>query len=170
MNGIVEGNKSSVAAAADTVIIADINWETGESEVVEAVDLFSNDSSSRVNYEVGAYETHHPAVVVFLCIVYAVLSLVAFTGNALVIWIILTVRRMRTVINIYILNLSVADCTIAVFCIPFQFQAALLQKWNLPFFMCKLCPFVQHLTINTSIYTLVAVALDRYRGAASCSP
>ena len=50
---------------------------------------------------------------------------------------------MRTVINIYIGNLALADCIIAVFCIPFQFQAALLQKWNLPFFMCKLCPFVQ---------------------------
>ena len=54
-----------------------------------------------------------------------------------------TGRRMRTVINIYIGNLALADCIIAVFCIPFQFQAALLQKWNLPFFMCKLCPFVQ---------------------------
>ena len=41
-----------------------------------------------VVYEVSEYQTHHPAVVVFLCIVYAVLSLVAFTGNALVIWII----------------------------------------------------------------------------------
>ena len=39
-------------------------------------------------YEVSEYQTHHPAVVVFLCIVYAVLSLVAFAGNALVIWII----------------------------------------------------------------------------------
>ena len=41
-----------------------------------------------VVYEVSEYQTHHPAVVVFLCIVYAVLSLVAFAGNALVIWII----------------------------------------------------------------------------------
>ena len=39
-------------------------------------------------YEVSEYQTHHPAVVVFLCIVYAVLSLVAFAGNALVIWIV----------------------------------------------------------------------------------
>ena len=45
-------------------------------------------SSVSVVYEVSEYQTHHPAVVVFLCIVYAVLSLVAFAGNALVIWII----------------------------------------------------------------------------------
>ena len=45
-------------------------------------------SSVSVVYEVSEYQTHHPVVVVFLCIVYAVLSLVAFAGNALVIWII----------------------------------------------------------------------------------
>ena len=32
-----------------------------------------------------------------------------------------TGRRMRTVINIYIGNLALADCIIAIFCIPFQF-------------------------------------------------
>ena len=54
-----------------------------------------------------------------------------------------TGRRMHTVINMYIGNLAMADVIIAVFCIPFQFQAALLQRWDLPAFMCKLCPFLQ---------------------------
>ncbi len=31
---------------------------------------------------------------------------------------------MRTVINLYIGNLAAADVIIAVFCIPFQFQAS----------------------------------------------
>ena len=52
-------------------------------------------------------------------------------------------RRMHTVMNIYIGNLAMADVIIAVFCIPFQFQAALLNRWDLPAFMCKLCPFLQ---------------------------
>jgi len=54
-----------------------------------------------------------------------------------------TGRRMNTVINLYIGNLAIADVVIAIFCIPFQFQAAILQRWDLPEFMCKLCPFVQ---------------------------
>jgi len=54
-----------------------------------------------------------------------------------------TGRRMNTVINIYIGNLAIADIIIALFCIPFQFQAAILQRWDLPEFMCKLCPFIQ---------------------------
>ena len=54
-----------------------------------------------------------------------------------------TGRRMNTVINLYIGNLALADVIIAVLCIPFQFQAALLHRWDLPAFLCKLCPFVQ---------------------------
>ena len=50
---------------------------------------------------------------------------------------------MNTVINLYIGNLALADVIIAIFCIPFQFQAALLHRWDLPSFLCKLCPFVQ---------------------------
>ena len=52
-------------------------------------------------------------------------------------------RRMHTVMNVYIGNLALADVIIAVFCIPFQFQAALKNYWDLPAFMCKLCPFLQ---------------------------
>lgn len=59
------------------------------------------------------------------------------------IWFSATGRRMNTVINIYIGNLAIADVIIAIFCIPFQFQAAILQRWDLPDFMCKLCPFIQ---------------------------
>lgn len=43
-----------------------------------------------------------------------------------------------------------------------KFQAAALQKWVLPHFLCKLAPFVQILSVDVSIYTLVAVSLDRY--------
>ena len=30
--------------------------------------------------------------------------------------------------------------------------------------MCKLCPFIQELCFNASIFTLIVIALDRYRG------
>ena len=69
---------------------------------------------------------------------------------------------MQTVTNMYITNLAFADVTIAVFAIPFQFHAALLQRWDLPAFMCQFCPTVQILSVNISIFTLVAISLDRW--------
>ncbi|XP_050709646.1 tachykinin-like peptides receptor 99D isoform X2 [Eriocheir sinensis] len=62
-----------------------------------------------------------------------------------------------------IANLALADIIIGLFSIPFQFQAALLQRWNLPPFMCAFCPFFQTVSVNVSVFTLTAIAVDRYR-------
>lgn len=51
--------------------------------------------------------------------------------------------------------------------ITFKFQAALLQRWNLPALMCPFCPFVQVLSVNVSIFTLTAIAIDRHRAILS---
>lgn len=48
-----------------------------------------------------------------------------------------------------------------------KFQAALLQRWNLPALMCPFCPFVQVLSVNVSIFTLTAIAVDRHRAILS---
>ena len=50
----------------------------------------------------------------------------------------------QSVTNFFIANLALADVIIGLFAIPFQFQAALLQRWNhLPDFLCPFCPFFQ---------------------------
>ncbi|KAH7984288.1 hypothetical protein HPB52_018991 [Rhipicephalus sanguineus] len=102
-------------------------------------------------------------IIVLLSFCYGLISLVAVAGNSMVLWIVASSRRMQTVTNFFIANLAVADIIIGLFSIPFQFQAALLQRWVLPEFMCAFCPFVQVLSVNVSIFTLTAIALDRYR-------
>ncbi|XP_013780503.1 tachykinin-like peptides receptor 99D [Limulus polyphemus] len=106
-------------------------------------------------------------IIILLSICYGSISLVAVIGNFCVLWIVATSRRMQTVTNFFIANLACADIIIGLFSIPFQFQAALLQRWVLPNFMCAFCPFVQVLSVNVSIFTLTAIALDRYRAVMS---
>ncbi|KAF3428518.1 hypothetical protein E2986_12898 [Frieseomelitta varia] len=103
------------------------------------------------------------AVLVLLSIAYGTISFLAVVGNSLVMWIIATSRRMQNVTNFFIANLALADIVIGLFAIPFQFQAALLQRWILPHFMCAFCPFVQVLSVNVSVFTLTAIAIDRHR-------
>uniref|UniRef100_T1HX00 G_PROTEIN_RECEP_F1_2 domain-containing protein n=1 Tax=Rhodnius prolixus TaxID=13249 RepID=T1HX00_RHOPR len=199
------------------------------------------------------------SLVVFLSLCYGSISIAAVVGNGLVIWVILTSRRMRNVTNYYIANLALADIVIGLFAIPFEerklilldgsyyilktkkiagemtlvkaisafkcdiwerhnvlkkkcdsndflekflppskvpilgivrfyhlhkyliikrlrnnptirvclnstkFQAALLQRWVLPHFLCPFCPFIKVLSISVSVLTLSAIALDRYR-------
>ena len=71
------------------------------------------------------------------------------------------IKKILKVICCWIANLACSDIVIAIFCIPFQFYAALLQRWDLPEFMCKFCPFTQNFSVNVSIFTLVAIAKDR---------
>uniref|UniRef100_T1JZC0 G-protein coupled receptors family 1 profile domain-containing protein n=1 Tax=Tetranychus urticae TaxID=32264 RepID=T1JZC0_TETUR len=101
-------------------------------------------------------------VVVLLVLAYGIVSLTAVIGNTIVLCCVVGSVRLRTVTNMFIANLATADILIGALSIPFQFQAALLQKWILPPFMCAFCPFIQIVSVNVSIYTLVAIAADRY--------
>ncbi|XP_016660125.1 RYamide receptor-like [Acyrthosiphon pisum] len=107
------------------------------------------------------------SIILLLSMFYGTISVMAVVGNALVIWIVTSSRRMHNVTNLYIANLALADIVIGLFSIPFQFQAALLQRWNLPALMCPFCPFVQVLSVNVSIFTLTAIAVDRHRAILS---
>ncbi|XP_068630423.1 RYamide receptor-like [Battus philenor] len=102
-------------------------------------------------------------MIVLLSILYGSISVLAVVGNFLVMWVVATSRRMQSVTNCYIANLALADIVIGLFAVPFQFQAALLQRWLLPHFMCAFCPFVQALSVNVSVFTLTAIAVDRHR-------
>ncbi|XP_043482918.1 RYamide receptor isoform X1 [Leptopilina heterotoma] len=121
--------------------------------------LINNDSydDQDILYDVPA------GIIVLLSICYGTISVLAVVGNALVMWIIATSKRMQSVTNCFIANLAFADIVIGLFAIPFQFQAALLQRWILPHFMCPFCPFVQALCVNVSVFTLTAIAVDRHR-------
>ncbi|XP_049866163.1 RYamide receptor-like [Pectinophora gossypiella] len=103
------------------------------------------------------------SMIVLLSFLYGSISVLAVVGNFLVMWVVATSRRMQSVTNCYIANLALADIVIGLFAVPFQFQAALLQRWLLPHFMCPFCPFVQALSVNVSVFTLTAIAVDRHR-------
>lgn len=99
------------------------------------------------------------AILIFL---YGSTALVAIIGNAMVIFVVVTKRNMRTTTNVLIVNLAVADIIIGIFTIPFQFHAAFLQRWVFTESMCKVAPFVKSLSVNVSILTLTLIAFDRY--------
>lgn len=101
-------------------------------------------------------------LVVLLSLLYGSISVVTVLGNVLVILVIVKNRRMQTVTNFFIANLSVADVMIGLLSTPFQFQAALLQRWDLPSILCPVAPFVKELSVNVSISTLAVISIDRF--------
>ncbi|XP_050521027.1 RYamide receptor-like isoform X2 [Daktulosphaira vitifoliae] len=128
---------------------------------------YCSTNSTDLSTEVTVLYDVPVSIIVLLSIFYGTISVMAVVGNTLVIWIVTSSRRMHNVTNCYIANLALADIVIGLFSIPFQFQAALLQRWNLPAVMCPFCPFVQVLSVNVSIFTLTAIAIDRHRAILS---
>ncbi|BET01389.1 receptor [Nesidiocoris tenuis] len=124
--------------------------------------LYNCSNGTLEEYEEYNYDVP-VAIIVLLSVLYGTISMVAVVGNFLVMWIVATSRRMQNVTNCFIANLAMADIVIGLFAIPFQFQAALLQRWDLPEFMCPFCPYVQILSVNVSVFTLTAIAVDRHR-------
>nr|XP_039333875.1 substance-K receptor isoform X2 [Saimiri boliviensis boliviensis] len=86
---------------------------------------------------------------------YLALVLVAVTGNATVIWIILAHRRMRTVTNYFIVNLALADLCMAAFNATFNFVYASHNIW----YMAIVHPFQPRLSAPSTKAVIAGIWL-----------
>ncbi len=67
-------------------------------------------------------------ILILLYILYGTISIAAVIGNALVIYIVITAKRMRTVTNVFIANLALSDVIIGLFAIPFQVKILIFNQ------------------------------------------
>lgn len=74
---------------------------------------------------------------------YATILLLAVVGNALVIMTLVQNRRMRTITNVFLLNLAFSDILLGVFCMPFTLVGTLLRDFVFGELMCKFIPYLQ---------------------------
>ncbi|KAH7955121.1 hypothetical protein HPB49_024590 [Dermacentor silvarum] len=74
---------------------------------------------------------------------YTIILLLAVLGNGLVILTLAVNQRMRTVTNLFLLNLAVSDLLLGVFCMPFTLAGVLLREFVFGQLMCKLIPYLQ---------------------------
>ena len=100
---------------------------------------------------------------VFWYILFGAMVIVAAGGNIIVIYIVLADRKMRSVTNIFLVNLSIADAMNATLNVVFNFTY-MLNNLHWPFgrVYCKISEFVSVLSIAASVFTLMAIAFDRY--------
>ena len=93
---------------------------------------------------------------------FAVIFVASAIGNTLVCLVIVRTPRMRTTRNYLLVNLAVADLTVALLCIPFEVVLKLtFPRWPLGPVMCKiLWPTMTSVTTCSSA-TLVAISYDR---------
>lgn len=94
-------------------------------------------------------------------ILFAAMVLVATGGNLIVIWIVLANKRMRTVTNYFIVNLSIADVMVSTLNVTFNYTYMINFHWPFGLTYCKVSAFVATLSISASVFTLMAISIDR---------
>jgi hypothetical protein len=70
---------------------------------------------------------------------------------------------MTNVTNLFIANLAVTDLFLGLFCIPIVLISDyLISDWPFGIVMCKFTSFAQSVFVVCTVYTLIAMSVDRY--------
>ncbi|RXG62025.1 Tachykinin-like peptides receptor 99D [Armadillidium vulgare] len=93
-------------------------------------------------------------------LLFGVMVFVATSGNLIVIWIVLTEKRMRTVTNIFLVNLSIADAMVSTLNVIFSIIYMISGHWPFGRIYCKISQFVSLLSVAASVFTLMAISID----------
>ncbi|KAM9858186.1 tachykinin receptor 1a [Aulostomus maculatus] len=126
-----------------------VNW-TGD----------NNDTNNRTD---SANQFVQPAWKIALwAIAYSCIVIVSVVGNVTVIWIILAHKRMRTVTNYFLLNLAFAEASMSAFNTVINFTFSVHNDWYFGLVYCRFHNFFPIAAVFASIYSMTAIALDRY--------
>ncbi|XP_048713948.1 neuropeptide FF receptor 1 [Caretta caretta] len=125
-----------------------------------------NDSRTcvfRKKYAFSSHYQHSAPIAALFLLAYILIFLMCMTGNMLPGVTVLTNRQMWTVTNMFILNLAIHDLLVGTFCLPTTLVDNLITGWPLDNIMCKMSGLVQEMSVSSSVFTLVAIAVERFR-------
>ncbi|AAU10969.1 hypothetical protein LDVICp124 [lymphocystis disease virus-China] len=97
---------------------------------------------------------------VFLPIIYFIAFLIGLIGNAVVVIVYSHKTALKTVTDVCILNLALADIAL-LFTLPLRALEAAYQ-WVLGLILCKTTSFIYAFNFTGSAFLLAYIALDRY--------
>ncbi|XP_075395250.1 putative G-protein coupled receptor 34 [Tenrec ecaudatus] len=93
---------------------------------------------------------------------YSIIFIVGLAGNIIALYVFLGIHRKRNSIQIYLLNVAVADLLL-IFCLPFRIMYHINQnKWTMGLLFCKVVGTLFYMNMYISIILLGFISLDRY--------
>ncbi|XP_071177228.1 QRFP-like peptide receptor [Mytilus edulis] len=100
--------------------------------------------------------------IILLCI-YIPVFFVALVGNILVLVMVCMNKSVRrNVANYFLVNLAVADLLVTIVCIPMTVTVMIYPVWIYGDFMCRTLDFMQGVSIEGSVITIVCMGTERY--------
>lgn len=117
---------------------------------------------SNVSSDADPHLVRSVVQIAFLVLTYSLIIICALVGNTLVCHVIYKHKRLHSVTNLFISNLSVSDVLIAVFNIPFNMARHVMADWPFGWFVCGMVNFILMVGVYVSTFTMAAISLDRY--------
>ncbi|CAL1536590.1 unnamed protein product [Lymnaea stagnalis] len=99
------------------------------------------------------------AVISFMAIIIALGSI----GNILVTLAVLQTKKLQTVSNLFVANLSVCDLLFVTVVLPVNMYTYLMEGWQLNDYICKFIGFLGYTLTGTTIMTITLIAWNRYK-------
>ena len=100
-------------------------------------------------------------------VAYCLILVVSLVGNSFIAIIVYKTQILRKPINFFITNMAMSDLLYTVFLFPWNLTKlhanSLLISGPLGEVLCKLVPFLTHVSSRVSILSLVLIAVDRFR-------
>lgn len=134
--------------------------ESGETETSVSSTVGSSGSSSSSRSSSSSTTTSATEMPVWLIPSYSVILLCAVVGNLLVISTLMQNRRMRTITNLFLLNLAISDMLLGVLCMPVTLVGTLLRNFIFGEFLCKLIQFSQGKSACPYMYICICISIS----------
>ena len=83
-------------------------------------------------------------------------------GNLLVIYVIVSRRKLQTVTNLLLLNLAISDVSFLLVCGGFSAVHYVLREWPLGDALCRIIQYLLYVTCYVTVYTLIIVSAVRF--------
>jgi len=101
-------------------------------------------------------------VSIIVPILFGIIIVIGFIGNALVVVVVSANKQMRSTTNLLIINLAIANLLFIIFCVPFTASDFVLTYWPFGDVWCRIVQYLIVVTMFVSIYTLVFMSVDRF--------
>ncbi|XP_053198592.1 type-1 angiotensin II receptor A [Scomber japonicus] len=104
----------------------------------------------------------HEFIFTLVPIVYGCIFVIGIVGNSMVVAVIYSYMKLKTVANIFVLNLAVSDLTFLITLPMWATFTATGYHWPFGGFLCKASAGLVIFNLYTSIFFLTALSIDRY--------
>ncbi|NXN86337.1 CCR8 protein, partial [Bombycilla garrulus] len=94
-------------------------------------------------------------------VLYSLLFATGLVGNALVLWILTVFMKIKTMTDVYLLNLTVSDLLL-VFSLPFLVQYSIVSQWTFGNALCKIISSIYFIGFYSNVFFITIMSVDRY--------